>query len=259
MEGGNRKNTGKIGEGVMGTFVIAGLETSHNGDVVLAKELITAAKESGASAVKFQIFDSKFVSTIGMSKHELSFKSHTELRACADKLGIEYIAVPFCSGAMRFLIYELLSRQIEIPKNVVAGSLLLSNVNHYAKLFPDLRVFIRTPMLPVKDMMSTLCSISSVRQLVLLYCSYCRLMTESEASLERIRMLSNIVGSINVGFSDLIIGTNVSSLAVLAGAKVIEKNLTLVSSTDDLSAVCPDEFKKMVAKIREYEKILSCN
>ena len=38
-----------------GILVIAEIGTGHNGDICKAKELIAAAKESGADAVKFQI------------------------------------------------------------------------------------------------------------------------------------------------------------------------------------------------------------
>ena len=37
-------------------FLIAEIGVNHNGDMHLAKEMIVAAKESGADAVKFQVF-----------------------------------------------------------------------------------------------------------------------------------------------------------------------------------------------------------
>ena len=48
----------------MSVFFIAEAGVNHNGDIELAKELITAAKESGADAVKFQNFKaSRVIST----------------------------------------------------------------------------------------------------------------------------------------------------------------------------------------------------
>ena len=38
----------------MGIFVIAEIGINHNGDLEIAKELISAAKDAGADAVKFQ-------------------------------------------------------------------------------------------------------------------------------------------------------------------------------------------------------------
>lgn len=40
----------------MTCFIIAEAGVNHNGDLQLAKELVYAAKESGANAVKFQTF-----------------------------------------------------------------------------------------------------------------------------------------------------------------------------------------------------------
>ena len=37
-------------------FLIAEIGVNHNGDINLAKEMISAAKEAGADAVKFQTF-----------------------------------------------------------------------------------------------------------------------------------------------------------------------------------------------------------
>ena len=40
----------------MSVFIIAEAGVNHNGSIKLAKELITAAADSGADAVKFQTF-----------------------------------------------------------------------------------------------------------------------------------------------------------------------------------------------------------
>ena len=50
----------KIGNRVIGKdsepFIIAEAGINHNGDMILAKEMILAAKKAGADAVKFQTF-----------------------------------------------------------------------------------------------------------------------------------------------------------------------------------------------------------
>ena len=43
----------------MKTEIIAEIGQNHNGDMVLAKELIHAAKNAGADVAKFQAFDVK--------------------------------------------------------------------------------------------------------------------------------------------------------------------------------------------------------
>ena len=39
--------------------IIAEIGQNHNGDIVLAKELISAAKDNGADIAKFQVYDAK--------------------------------------------------------------------------------------------------------------------------------------------------------------------------------------------------------
>ena len=39
--------------------IIAEIGQNHNGDMGLARELICAAKENGADAVKFQVYDAR--------------------------------------------------------------------------------------------------------------------------------------------------------------------------------------------------------
>ena len=44
-------------------FIVAEAGINHNGDVILAKRLIDAAKKAGADAVKFQTFKAKNILT----------------------------------------------------------------------------------------------------------------------------------------------------------------------------------------------------
>ena len=58
----------------MKTIIIAEAGVNHNGDVLLAKELINVAKDSGADYVKFQIFKSELLSTAEAKKAEYQKK-----------------------------------------------------------------------------------------------------------------------------------------------------------------------------------------
>ena len=98
-----------------------------NGDVELAKNLISAAKESGADAVKFQTFKAEMLASqltpkvqyqienTGSSeshfqmlqKLELSFEDHFYLKAYCDSLDIEFISTPYDINSATFLNDEL--------------------------------------------------------------------------------------------------------------------------------------------------------
>ena len=96
-------------------FFIAEIGINHNGDLNLAKEMIDAAAQSGASAVKFQslkanklVAETEFsneVSGFGMEgiktlgdfwkKVSIDEKFHHEVRDYCDKAGVEFFSTPF--------------------------------------------------------------------------------------------------------------------------------------------------------------------
>ena len=94
-------------------FVIAEIGHNHKGSIKIAKELIKAAKEAGASAVKFQkrnnkelytkaMFDqaydhpNSYGKTYGLHREALEFnkKQYKELKKYAQKLKIIF----FCNS-----------------------------------------------------------------------------------------------------------------------------------------------------------------
>ena len=94
----------KIGNKKIGnnqpTYVIAEIGMNHNGDINLAKEMINAAKEAGANAVKFQTFNTEdflnknFFDYEERKKYELSKNEHLELFGYSNKLEIDFFSTP---------------------------------------------------------------------------------------------------------------------------------------------------------------------
>ena len=103
-----------IGDGAP-CFVIAEAGVNHNGDLELAHQLIAAAAEVGADAVKFQTFRAdRLVTTVAPkaayqkaatdaleSQHamlrrlELGEAAHTELQRHATERGVIFLSTPF--------------------------------------------------------------------------------------------------------------------------------------------------------------------
>ena len=86
------------------TFVVAEIGINHNGRVSLAKQLIAAAKHSGADAVKFQTFvvregHSSFYKTKKEldreRREELTFSDFLEIKECCQKEKIIFFSSPF--------------------------------------------------------------------------------------------------------------------------------------------------------------------
>jgi len=94
-------------------FVIAEISSNHNQDLSRTKELIHAAVESGADAVKFQLFTieqlfhssalAAFPGHRDRSKWELPRDFIPELRDLSHKLGIKFGCTPFDLDSAEFL------------------------------------------------------------------------------------------------------------------------------------------------------------
>ena len=108
-------------------YIIAELGSNHNGNMKIAKELITQAKDAGADCVKFQswskdsIFSKKkykdnyFVTddyrerddyTLEeiVDKYAISEQELLDMKAYADELGIDCTSTPFSKKEVDFSI-----------------------------------------------------------------------------------------------------------------------------------------------------------
>ena len=101
------------------TLVIAEIGVNHNGFPDVAEDLIDAAVESGADAVKFQLFDCEKLEPPGPRREmlrglQLSLRDLSNLRDEAEKEGVEFICTPFDVDSLRFLVDDLKLKTIKI-------------------------------------------------------------------------------------------------------------------------------------------------
>lgn len=127
-------------------FVIAEAGVNHNGSRERARELVLAAAQAGADAVKFQTFEAGKLVLKGAPKAayqqrntgsdtgqyemlkalELSSDMHVELRELCDRNGIEFMSSPFDPDSVDFLARKVGVKRIKIPSGeIVNGPLLL--------------------------------------------------------------------------------------------------------------------------------------
>jgi len=130
------------------TFIIAEAGVNHNGDVELARQLVDRAAESGADAVKFQLFDTSRLVSRSASKAEyqiretgsagnqaemlraleLSNEAHRELMVRAASRGIQYLSSPFDSGSLRVLVEELGITTVKVASGEITNAPFLFEV-----------------------------------------------------------------------------------------------------------------------------------
>ena len=105
----------------MPPFLIAEIGFNHGGSHTLAFEMITAAANSGADAVKFQTFrakdilhpSSEYYKTLNDAEFDLSL--HLDLAHHASALNIEFMSTPFSQWALDIL------EKIEVQRYKIAS------------------------------------------------------------------------------------------------------------------------------------------
>jgi N-acetylneuraminate synthase/N,N'-diacetyllegionaminate synthase len=255
-------------------FTIAEAGVNHNGDFELARQLIYAAKEAGADAVKFQTFKAANVvipsapkaayqmrstnpleSQLEMlHKLELSRAAHLRLKKLADDLGIIFLSTPADEEDVDFLeevgvaAFKTASFQIVEPH-------LLRHIAQKRK-----PILMSTGMATENEVLA---AVETVRrcgneQLVILQCTTNYPSAIEDANLRAMIAMGTATNT-NFGYSDHTM-TSVSCLAAVAlGACVVERHFTLdknLSGPDHSLSFNPREFAQMVANIREVEAAL---
>lgn len=130
-------------------FVIAEAGVNHNGSLAMARELVHAAAEAGADAIKFQTFDTAKLVRPGtatadyqrqnmrgadnqyamLKALELNHEAHVELRELCRSIGIEFMSSAFDPASVAFLANEIGVARLKIPSGeIVNGPLLLRAV-----------------------------------------------------------------------------------------------------------------------------------
>ncbi|MBS0358706.1 MAG: N-acetylneuraminate synthase [Proteobacteria bacterium] len=263
----------------MTCFVIAEAGVNHNGDIQLAKELVRAAVDVGADAVKFQTFTAEKLvnasaekaeyqkSTTGHGSQfqmlkalELNESMHIELMDLCVGLGIEFMSTGFDEESIDFLV-KLGVKRLKIPSGEITNFSLLTHMAKY-----DLPMILSTGMSDLVEVDEAIVKIQEVRNqaefkqalskvLTILHCTSNYPADFSDVNLRALNTLSQHT-QLPVGYSDHTAGILIAPLAVALGATVIEKHFTLDKSLpgpDHLSSLEPNEFKMMMTHIRQTE------
>ncbi len=238
-------------------YFIAEMNTSHFGDLSKAKDMILAAKESGADCVKFQSWSAntlyseqyynenpvakRFVKKFSLANEELA-----ELASFAKSNQIDFSSTPYSIDEAIFLV-----KKCEVPFVKIASMELNNHV--FLKQLASLEVplILSTGMGSLKEIQSAvkLLTDQAVKNLVILHCTSIYPSQPEIINLKNIITLKKQFKDYAIGFSDHSIGYSVPTAAIALGACVIEKHFTLDKSQigmDNGMATEPDEFKKMV-------------
>ena len=255
-------------------FIIAELSANHDGSIERAKQIITAAAEAGADAVKIQTYtadtltidcDNKYFQLkdglwAGRTLYDLYKEASMpwewtpELIACAQDHGLAFFSTPFDVTAVEYLesldtpMYKVASFEIvDIP--------LLRAVGATTK-----PVIMSTGMASIEEIQEAIdvLRLAGTEDITLLKCTSAYPAQPEDANLLTIPDMAERFGCC-IGLSDHTMGTDVAIAAVALGARVIEKHFTLDrlgGGPDDSFSMEPAEFTEMVRAIRVIESAL---
>jgi N-acetylneuraminate synthase/N,N'-diacetyllegionaminate synthase len=262
----------RIGQGEP-PFVVAEAGVNHNGSMEMALELVDAAVEAGADAVKFQTFSAEAVvlddapqaayqfardpagSQLEMLRRlELPANVWPALQARASKGGIVFFSTPFDLAAVE-LLADLGVPAFKVGSGDLTNLVLLRAVAAHGR-----PVLLSTGMADMAEIESAVADLRGHGDppLALLQCTSAYPASTNDANLRAIATLRDRF-RVPVGYSDHTLGIATATAAAALGAALIEKHLTLDRTSpgpDHAASLEPGEFARMTAAIRDVDAAL---
>jgi N-acetylneuraminate synthase len=256
-------------------FIVAEISANHGQKFEQSVQLIKAAKEAGADAVKFQTYTPDTITikdkgtdflisggTLwdGRTLYDLYSDAYMpwewqpELKKAVEEMGLIFFSTAFDSTAVDFL------EEIGVPVHKVASPEIVDIplIENMARTGKPL--IISTGMATLGEIEEAVHAARSAGacQIALLKCTSAYPAPPEEMNLRTIPHLSETF-NLPAGLSDHTQGINVPVAAVALGACIIEKHFTLsrtVPGPDSAFSLEPHEFKAMVDAVRITEKAL---
>ena len=262
-----------IGEGCP-VYMIAEMSANHAGSMERAKEIIHAAKESGADCIKVQTYtpdtltidcDNKYFQVQngtwnGENLYQLYGKGYMPwewqgaLKEEADRVGIDFLSTPFDTTSVNFLeglgleFYKIASfEMVDLP--------LVEYIASKGK-----PVIMSTGMATLEEIREAVDAVYKTgnHQLVLLRCSSVYPADPAQMNLRTIQDMKERF-QIPIGLSDHSMGSLSAVTSAALGAAVIEKHFCLsreIENPDASFSMTPGEYRAMVQEVRMAEAAL---
>ncbi len=257
-------------------YVVAEIGHNHQGDVDTAKKLISAAKECGADAVKFQkrnnkllfthtllnqIYDNpnSYGRTYGEHREFLEFgeAEYKELIEYAKEVDITMFATPFDFESVDFLA------ELNMPAYKIASGDLrnIPLIEHIARMGKP--IILSTGGGTEQDVLQAYYAIRPLNdQLAILQCTAAYPCEFDKMDLRVIETYRKMFPCCVVGLSAHDNGIAMALVAYVLGARIIEKHFTLNRAwkgTDHAFSLEPIGLRKMVRDLRRARVALGSN
>jgi len=242
--------------------IVAEIGWNHMGDIGLAREMINAAKKSGADTVKFQYWDPKYLKA-GVwdsdgrreiyNKAALTEAKIVELKNISESAGCGFLMSVFGTKGARFM-HDLGLRVVKIPSHETTNIALIEYCSaNFEFIYFSAGASTTQEVLTANEIL-----MRRRADYNLMHCVSSYPCVSDSANLPRINWLNSLCE--NVGYSDHTGSTVVPAGAVALGCTVIEKHFTTdknLPGRDNKFALDASEFKEMCSNIRDVEAAMN--
>ncbi|CCO23227.1 N-acetylneuraminate synthase family protein [Maridesulfovibrio hydrothermalis] len=249
-------------------YIIAEIGANHNGDMKLARKLISEASKCGCDAVKFQSWTLTSVDSEAcfqecgtekeiqkikdqVKKYSLNQSQHKELKKICQEFNVDFCSTPFSFDEVDMLA------ELDVPFfKVASGDLTyLQLIGYMAEKRKPMVV--STGMAKLSEIEAAIETIRSKgnNDIILLHCVSLYPPEASEVNLKTIPYLNETFG-VPCGFSDHSIGIHMPLASIALGASVIEKHFTLdhnMEGWDHAVSATPEEMTQIVQYSNEIQ------
>jgi pseudaminic acid synthase len=255
-------------------YIIAEMSANHNQNFDRAVEVIKAAAESGADAIKVQTYtpDTLTIDSEnpyfqiegglwdGRTLYDLYQEAYmpwewqSKLQKIAQNLGLDFFSTAYDLSSVDFL------EKLDVPVYKIASFELVDVSLLRIIAQTGKPIILSTGMATLAEIDEAVRTIreSGGEQLALLKCTSAYPAPPEEMNLRTIPHFAQAFG-VPTGLSDHTLDIAVPVAAVALGACIIEKHFTLsrdVPGPDSVFSLEPDEFKAMANAVRTTEKAL---
>jgi len=258
------------------TFIIAEAGVNHNGRVDLAAQMVDAAAQAGADAVKFQTFQPETLVVRGTAKTEYQIQTtgdgdtqydmlaklaldeaaHRTLMQRCQANNILFLSSPFSVEAVDFL-HDLGMALFKVPSGEITNVPYLRRIGQLAQ-----EVILSTGMATMVEIQAALEILQnaglSPENIAVLHCNTAYPTPYADVNLRVLETMAKTL-DVPVGYSDHTLGIEVPLAAVALGATIIEKHFTLdkeAEGPDHRASIMPRELSRMVESIRNIEQAM---
>ena len=261
----------KIGNAVVGDghpcFVIAEIGINHNGDIDIAKKLITLAAGAGCDAVKFQKRNPEMCVPLNQrnliretpwgnityfeyrQKVEFGVEEYTEIDRFCKEINILWFASPWDIDSVDF-IQKFNVPCFKIPSAKLTDDDLLRYIRKQGR-----PIILSTGMSSLEQLDHAV-DVLGKKDLILLHCCSAYPASSTDLNLRLIPYLRERYG-VPAGYSGHETGLPPSIASVALGACVVERHITLdraMWGSDHAASLGPSGVYKIISEIRLVEK-----